>query len=453
MNSIFEAFTLYIMPFRINAELDSELAENELWKPACMKMEKGVFYNHIQHFMQSSLAESGAKPGTFDWLVYSLDRENSDVESLLGTSFTTTIKRNDESREVIFRIGVKARNFEGPKLILCPTAGVGLLMFSVILPQGQLTIDNLMDLNYYLHKSNFRQDQGCYVGRHIYPNSPIEWRGDSINDLTIDKLSQMLMGDLAIKTERVNLIRFHLFTFLHAECDDDEMIDNFVRLMSCQNKNYQVLNGDEFYVRSFKNIYMGSTQEGGGIMLVAPKGQLRFFDDFGSTSLHQHYLWIYLMALMQRHTLLHLAMSLSDDNIYNRLNVHLSLSQLRKMMERHTGIRNCTWFSEVSEHRQHNQFFRLCQEHLSVNRLMKEVDVKIESLNHLLENLSDKRKERIELAISVLLAILALTSSTSDGLNLIDKIIQTSWLHLILFFFGLSMACWGIWKLLSRLLS
>ena len=251
---------------------------------------------------------------------------------------------------------------------------------------------------------------------------------------TMTELTNRLMSEFNGIYERFDPYRLHVFTYFQVEESDlsEALLDDYIRIMKLQNKNYKVLNGannSNIYEKSFYNIYMGCTVEGGAIMTLLPEQKeltvfgSTFIADFMQGSLSQSYLWTYVMIQIQRYTLLYIEQQLTRHNYMK--NSLIERQSLRELIRSSTQNKVNSYFVDISDHTQHNQFYSLCCRNLKVMEYSDSVERKLELLTDYLKMLTEeeheeeaKRRDNIGRWITVIGAVFALFSSSYDAFGL-----------------------------------
>lgn len=226
----------------------------------------------------------------------------------------------------------------------------------------------------------------------------------------IPSLIDFLLSDFD-SAKLFNEIRVHPITYFQAEGNNPNLLMDFTRIIRCQNQKYSVLEGEQFYTRTFENIYVGSCVEGAAIMTIDDSKGVEHITNFKTNSFLSCYLWIYALVYIQRHTLIEITknlMNIDTEVLYSskdKLSSSLSLLSMMKVN---------AFFTDISDHTQHNVFYEFCAKNLSIKEHLKEVDEKIGDLKVVLEEqvneedkISSDRLERRVAFIAVLQVIFA----------------------------------------------
>lgn len=308
--------------------------------------------------------------------------------------------------------------------------------------------------------------------------------GGKVNDyanfsISFSDIIDFLLGLTRIKMERFNKKKSHIFTYFQIDEDavPKDRLDNagfhcdFIRIVRGEHANFQIIDDERerVYVQTFKNIYVGSSVEGGAILTLRSKfDDGKFIERFKEKSVDKRYFWIYILAYVQRMSLLNMVRELGGiDNTMDD-NIIVPLLTLRDLYKRLSRIQVNTFYSAVSDISQHNMFYRLCTKNLGVDLLLNEVDNKMNILNKCLQQEFDEKKEKMQMAdadlrakeeaakermghfITLSVLFLALFSGCCDLFDLLHKIIIGNeeysngirWTTVAVLFFGL---CVGIY--------
>ncbi len=502
--------SLLMMPFYLkNGSQEITIEHDSIWNPCQVSFDKSKLYSHVSRFLKSNTSDNGV----YHYQFYSLSEKASHLKEMLRKQMCIRVKNGDEySKNIVFKLGeaeatreerllnvknISSSNtitpdieetqesFFSPKLVICPTAGVGVLILSVHLVElkdnpDNFSIKNLLDLNYALFKTyplGSSQTHQIYLKSQIdiircqeklYDASSTEdtrlitqlekqiegmkkklpekvqcidkslEREHTINDFTertwtMNELTHRLMLEFENLYERFDEYRLHVFTYLQLDETDESksILEDYERIIKLQNANYKAIEGSQgspIYEQSFKNIYMGCTVEGGSIMTFVESNSQNstFIKDFMYSSLSQSYLWTYIMIQIQRYTLLYLEGKLTNHNYLQNTQEERDL--LRELIRSATQNKVSSFFVDISDHTQHNQFYYLCCRNLKLRELSYSVEQKLEMLTDYLKVLTEEESEKeavrrdyIGRWIAVIGAVFALFSSTYDAFCLFDK--------------------------------
>ena len=250
---------------------------------------------------------------------------------------------------------------------------------------------------------------------------------------TMSQLTECLMSDLRGKYIRADEFRLHVFTYLQVNevtSHDPNLLTDFSRIIRCQDEDYLVLPssfGHPVYEQLFENVYIGSTVEGGGVLVSLRGRGDDFMKSFDKGPLTHSYLWVYILAVMQRHTLLQMSRELAEEYGYSGKDLESRLEHLRKLMRKMSKTKINTYFTDVSDHSHLNALYSFCCKNLSVDRYFADVDNKLATLKETLEQLHDeqmeaykrheKKMDNVQNKILKWVAVFALALTLFSGLN------------------------------------
>ena len=439
------------------------LSEESVWKPLNMKTENYVFFTHIQSFLQKSVTGTVGQLNEMkscELFVYSID------DKKWGGFFRDTfvMSFNGKDRKFIFPNNTK--NFESPKLIVYPDSSVGILIIPIEIECDRntlLSMDELMEFNYHFHKIDKSQqpiltfpinDIKALKGTSFYEekkNGFFKRMKDASELLCINyapekdkplknydpekdeplkfhllQLVERLLASISTPYTLTNQKRCHVFTYMHS-IDDEDLTDfeqeNFLRISRCENNKYQIINRDKSIFQTFKNIYLAVNVEGGAMLSC---GSSPFFKGFKTDTLQQRYMWLYILSIVQRYSLINISRALGGIDDTNDMHKIVSIRKLRNLSDQLTRIKVNTYFSDISDYQQHNDFYQFCIEGLGVKRLFASMDHKMETLANCLEQKADKNSEDLQLLLAFFVAILTIFSGCNDGFQLFNRLFSMS---------------------------
>lgn len=501
--NIYDACTFFMVPFYYDHEIDLTTlidSADSIWEKAIMDVETDILYPYIQDFLQATIIKERINRNSNNngpqihipiykhfFHIYSIKdkalEDQSKVKSDLAywkkfvnrqSSVTITTQGSDSniSKPIQFRFLNQTSEWMSPKIILCPNAGVGLLSFCIKLTIPNPTTNDLMAFNYTMHKVD-AQAAPCELDFEMKSNladnilalksaeleaiislfnqkkNSKEWKITEVLDFLLRPISNYIV--------LFNKKRMHLFTYY--QLNEAEMSikakEDFIRIVRGENHHY-LLGDNEFEhsdlsMKTFQNIFMGASVEGGAILTLLPPTKSVFFKTFVTASLSKRYLWIYLMVLMQRHTQLSVIRRLTE---IDDADAGLSLDKLQKLERDLSMVKVNTYFSDVSDYTQHNQFYQFCCHNLKIKQQFDEIDNKMHILQTVIKQKVDsdqrriadaqekmakeqtriaeeqkkaaarfeKKQNKINLIIALIVASLAILSTSNDGIDFLVKV-------------------------------
>lgn len=520
-NNFLKAYSFFMMPFYIREDQIKDVQrilsdENSVWKRSKMNIEKGILYSHIQEFLSNSVVEdkqTGELPSvqnlaSHDYLIYSLSQESERFKGFMdsSTEHAIIIKKTVNNKKELKQISFRFKNTEkerplffSPKLVICPNAQVGLLLFSIEMTDWK-DIESLSKLNYALFKT-YKEDSSQTVQVYHSRQAKLLMNEDNLNimrkdisktiqsvrklkdrlktpkddtnkkniesliasnydsirekysaykmenDLfvkackeklqednrftqrindvdqalgmtapndgysmrelldhnwTMRQLTESLMSDLKGKYDRADDYRLHVFTYLQVDQgvgQYPQLLSDFSRIIRCQDQDYLTLptsNTHSVYEQMFENVYVGSTVEGGGVLTILQGAGDDFMKSFDNGPLTHSYLWVYILVIMQRHTLLQMSRELAEEYGYSGNDLESRLEHLRQLMRKMSKTKINTYFTDVSDHSHLNALYSFCCRNLAIDRYFADVDNKLATLKETLEQLHDEKIVELE---------------------------------------------------------
>ena len=213
--------------------------------------------------------------------------------------------------------------------------------------------------------------------------------------------------------------RAHMLTYVLAEdCPDglDEAVKaQLLRLVHCHNARYSPL-PDAFdrgtMMQTFQNIYVGAADEGGCMLgLVKGDDSDAYMRQYHDTTFQSRFMWIYILALMQRHTLLdidrRIAASVPGPDAPSRR----AADDFRRRVAYTSSTGLTGFFTSISAYSHINRLYRFLTGRFGVGALYRELDDKLRAIDTWLELNAAAGRERFERFVQmggVILAVLAL---------------------------------------------
>lgn len=281
-----KAITFHIIPIKWNCELGSGqemLKQDTIWEEAEMVTENGILYPHIQKFLQSSLKnyiQGEYSLNAYDYRVYSLKNGIDCLNVLLDNSMEVMLNMNGKEECVRFKFMNKINSFFSPKLIVSLFSCTGILILPVIMEGNKMLLEELIEFNYKLHKTD-KQMVSFRLGRYsnllnliskyesetdCNKKSKLEETvnsakksliamydrmGDLVelcdngnqldSSLNIDNVIGFMLNGANTTCVRFNKFRTHLFTYLSVsqQSVSDDLFLDFERIVRIQNKKYK----------------------------------------------------------------------------------------------------------------------------------------------------------------------------------------------------------------------
>lgn len=418
-----DSMTIFIIPFSFgNCKTDSLALNSCKWEHHPLNIDKGAIYPHIHNFLVENF-HNGDQLMQQKCIVYSLKDSWEDINdedrpiSKLIRSHTNviTIKQNEENKDLKFRFLNTKNNLSSPKLILYPQALIGLLIFSIELISESPTIGDLISLNYNLAKIDPVQSPKILISNsssHTELNIEISNINTALakystitkNDLSgwyLNGFIKFLLSDFDINGSCVNILneaRTHLFTYIQVDSKEvtEDLKRDFILITRCQNEKYKLTHEDFDLDKNFKqlfdNIFIASCVEGAALMTLAHDDSPTHIKNFKTGTLIPRYLWIYLLVYIQRQSIIEVNKELLEIDLETAYD---SKNNLRTIVSRLSKMKINAYFTDISDHTQHNTFYHFCARNLSIKEHLNEANDKIKDLEAILqEQIEESDKER-----------------------------------------------------------
>jgi hypothetical protein len=200
-------------------------------------------------------------------------------------------------------------------------------------------------------------------------------------------------------------IRMHVFTYCQIDDSKDDvltkqdLLPDLLKLSRCVTDKYllpfEKLEKEGATLESFENIYYASSVEGTAIIAVAKKSNKGFISQMDG-NIRQRYLWIYMLAIIQRYTLLNMNRQLMEVDYANDEN------KLWCLIDTIKNVKIRCYYTDVSPYTQHSQFYQLCCRNLHIKEAFNEIEEKTNALDMTLSHDLEKGQRRLNLVVGIL---------------------------------------------------
>ena len=418
-----KAYTFFMVPFYYDSEMDFSI--KGMWKLDTEKVsnegEDGdVLYSHIMDFLQGQMNDSVDQDEHLEIYSLNIDKESSWYKDFWSpfinhANVAYIPNGKNEAKEDMFRtlnfniLSSDEQGFKAPHLIIYKAAKIGILTFCVELAGKKKNISDLKQLNYFLHKifkptcrcvcpnlsinakrrfasdeeRNAAETRLQQIKQYIAPYDEAE-EYSPYKDFTWDMkgLTVLLLTD--IDCHLFSNIRMHVFTYCQIDDSDKELLTkadllpDLLRLSRCVSDKYMLpfaeLERSGATLQSFENIYYASSVEGTAIIAVAKKANKGFISQLDG-NIRLRYLWIYMLTVVQRYTLLNMNRQLIQVASEN------NEKKLWDLIKTIKEVKIRCYYTDVSPYTQHSQFYQLCCRNLHVKEAFQEIDTKTKALN------------------------------------------------------------------------
>lgn len=464
---IARAYTFLLIPFFYESDsIDSPFHSYNRWKKddeiISNEGEDGeVLYSYIMNFLQGQMKSSNIIQDHLDIYSMSIDKESKWYlnfwSSFINHSNIAFIPAGkDEEKKDVFRpikfkiLSSDEEGFKAPHVFIYKKAKIGILTFCIELAEKKKLICDLKLLNYHLHKINkplclcvcpniginekrsFSNEEEqkmeevrlkeirTFIAPHnesedYSPYNSFTWNMRGLCELLFEGIEHQLFSN----------IRIHLFTYCQIDDSENEcltkndLLPDLLRLSRCVSDKYllpfdDLINSDAI-LQCFDNIYYASSVEGSAIIAVAKKANKGFISQMDG-NVRLRYLWIYMLAVIQRYTLLNMNRQLLAVASTNN---EMKLWDLIKTIK---DVKIRCYYTDVSPYTQHDQFYQLCCKNLHVKDAFDEIDEKTSILNitisHDMQDLLKEQEHRQNL-LTIGLSAFAVFSIACDLYTLI----------------------------------
>lgn len=453
-----KAYTFFMVPFYFEKEFDLD----EKWilesKPLTSK-DGSYLYPYIMSFLQGQM--EGIEKEHLS--IYSL-REDSIFYKKFWKRFASSnlITRIDEktNEQISFFIpNSGTHGFFAPHIFTSSSANMGILTFCTSLAKENLTAEKLELFNFHIHKidgqvkkcictelklkeglkediQKHREKDICIAREFIKAHDikrAQEWSPTQEFTWNINTLKDALLN---VKTkDSVSLFtppRIHLFTFCildeanNSSISIKEVTAESIRLSKNVSRKYNVnLEEEEKHVlKTFENIFIASSIEATAMIAIAREENRGFINSMDAEPLSR-YLWIYILAIIQRYTLLNIDRRINNleiqnphNNIRNQSEQNLKKAYNKKLwglLKVISKVKTKCYYTDISPFSQHNNFYKHCCNNLHVISNYDEIDQKIQILDRTIthdiqeliqesESKAEMGQRRLNLVVGVLTA-------------------------------------------------
>jgi len=236
---------------------------------------------------------------------------------------------------------------------------------------------------------------------------------------TLRGVVDLLLAPLGPGLHSFEPYRAHMFSYVLAEdCGagfDGALKTQALRLVHCHNHRYSPLPeafDSGVVMQTFQNIYVGAADEGGCMLGIVKgddsDGYMRAYHD---TTFQSRFMWIYMLALMQRHTLLDIDRRIAGSVPPSQTPSRRAADEFRRSVADTCASRLTGFFTSISAYSHINDLYRFLTTRLGVTALYHELDEKLHAIDTWLELNAAAQRERFERFVQVggvILAALAL---------------------------------------------
>lgn len=461
------------------AMLSLEYAESEgnpdrdklTWIPGRVFREKRILfreqmaYPHYQPLFDAFACNEPKGDMMPDSSLYVLSLQRYGEEELFDNTLTLTLGDNDDTKEEIeFTIHNMKNSFDAVKIIVNINASVGLIVVPVA---TNLSIDKFQRFIYLIREISQRaiKEKDKEEDAWSIQDKILEWMKDFSGCYTLTSQEAQHLSFVIDETYRDSQLQRQLL----------------LRISGSR----QIGNADKLSVEKFLELpgqlHICSVMEGTTIMTILKDGieDKAHFKRMYSTEQTERYI-VFMSVLIQRYALIGIVRQLTKlgklisvkstetpiirspkESILHPIGTLLRAAASIKRMVMHIRLTIVSWwngkpkskidmlalqrdqikavslirienyFSHISEYSLYNDFYQMCSNANGITKLYEEIEQKMAMLSTYLTQQSDDRHEKAEWQLSIILAILTVTSATNDITQLSKGILGQPWLFIV----------------------
>lgn len=446
--------TIFVSAFHSDAmeEIERNLAATEsIWQGAEIHIDDNIMHEYIQSAFRSAAStgmEARDARGDLDFHMYSLRRSNDGSciideawQQMFQSKRKLTMDKGKtqlDEKGTKFRVNLDKGTLFEPHLIIWPYSHVGLVTFSTTLCDRGATLEDLIDFNNAMHKTDnqspifYLEDELTLKTTKTLKPEALQGKRKGLNTckeklkpllsengeeyetgMTSASLLEQLYASMGSSDsiKRFDTKRLYPMTFAllgKGEIPkEEEKLKDLVLLARGEDHKYEVSAeqalADGNILKTFDNIYFATFVEGSSILIEHPltqeeidaRGEGReqgFSDNFMTASLDKRYLWVFLLSMLLRH---------SQQYWITRLSRHHSKSEtLRKeLIIPVSRVKASSYFTNISNYTQINQYYTFLNRNLYIERNFAEIEQKMLPLYEAIaedEREAEERREKEE---------------------------------------------------------
>lgn len=430
------ALTFFMVPFYYKGTTFS--LKDSLWVEEKSKLMKSDYlFPYIMKFLQGQM--DGITNPSERLSIYALNEESEFFKKAWKRLQDGNVVNLDKNgTEVKFSLQPKGKNgFKKPHLFVSEPANIGILSFCMELENKYKTMQNLKMFNYVMHKIDSQapmcqnvnmmlrdtdNDNGkaskekarSIARKYIAPHTE---KKPSVPETAFSWDVKTLIDGFIENFEIFTPPRVHVFTFAQIDDSQDNDIElddiklDLFKLSKCETDEYNVIDDEDVIrdvLQTYKNIYVSSSVSGTTMIAIAQSQNRGFITNMDNDSLPR-YLWIYMLTLIQRFSLMYL-----DIRITEVLKKKDS-EELWSLLDTICSVKIRCLYSEVSPFSQHNKFYQYCCKSFNIDGHYGEIDSKTQLMmnviNHneqLLEEENDRNTEKGQRRLNIVVAFLTI---------------------------------------------
>lgn len=437
-------------------------------------------YSHFQPIFDAFACNEAEGNRMPDSSLYVLSLQRYEEEDMFDKTLTLVL---GDGNEMEFAIHNMKNSFDAVKMIVNISASVGLIVIPIA---TKLTIDMFQRFIYLIREITKRSIKQKDKSEDLW----------SIQDKIREWMSQF-EGCYSFTTHEAQ----HLSFFVTEKLDNSDAIrQQLLRISRSQRIETTGKPLGVDFLEVPNQVIICSAMEGTAIMTIAEDDGIinkRHFKKMYSTEQTERYI-IFMSVLIQRYALINIVNQLTKlgeqigkatsakssirspkerflhpkDTI---LGITSSAKQMlgtiklgiiswwngkptsqqnlltlqREHVKATSIIRIENYFSHISEYTIYNEFYQMCSKASGITTLYKEIEQKMSMLSTYLTQQSDDRHEKAEWQLSIILAILTVTSATNDISELSRGVIDQPWLFIVGLTFAVTI-CFYIFRAIFK---
>lgn len=406
-----DSFSLFILPFSFDSSTFDGLDKNTIWERSKISITDNFLFPQVRNYLGANLNERAIEMDSA--LIYDLKdsfagtkvAQQADALTIINL-FKKRHRITTPDDDIEFKFLVQKKKLTSVKLLLFPLTSVGMIIFGIEIC-SEKTSGKLMALNYQLEKYKIARKTKISIvpnSDHVEEQKQIELIYNGLNKINdpnkptgnywqMSQLVSLFTHDLQpYNPILTNSGRFHIFTYLQIESKEDakESIEDFGRIVRCQNENYNPImvdfEGNELIRQTFDNIYIGCSVEGAGIMVDTHSSKSLVLEQYKDNVLSGRYLWTYILVYHQRLALCSMIERLSALDITKKT----TKDSLLELVSQFSKVMLKSRFVDISDFTQHNTYYKFCMRNLGVTAYYSDLDEKIRAIDNVIDEKNDK---------------------------------------------------------------
>ena len=222
-----------------------------------------------------------------------------------------------------------------------------------------------------------------------------------------------------------------------------------MRLARCVNAKYMLpfnqLISQGVTLQTYENVFLSAVVEGTSMICLGKKDNLEFFSQMHNKFINE-YLMVFILAMIQRYTLLNLERRLVEF----KPSKQGADEALWEMINSVGSIKTSCYFTDVSVYSHYSQFYQHCCHNLHIHQTFDEVDEKIRlmklSTDRTLQNAMEntENRQRFMNFVVAMLTIAQMVQASYEIINNLNS--KAMWISIGVGLVGLIVLFTLMWK-------